>query len=51
MSKGKIDWKKIRNDEKVKYPECQKGILITPFNPQISHFFKCNECGMKINID
>lgn len=47
----KIDWKKLRNGENVKCPQCKEGFLKTPYNPKTSHFFEWDKCGMKINCD
>ena len=47
----KVDWKKLRNSEIVKCPQCKEGYLVTPYVPKTSHFFECNKCGMKINCD
>lgn len=45
--------KKLRNGEEVVCPDCQKGIIRTPYDPKISHYFECDndECKYKINID
>lgn len=51
MDNSKIDWKKLRAGEKVKCPECEKGVITTNSDPKISHFFKCTHCNLKINID
>lgn len=51
MKKPPIDFKKLRNGEEVKCPECKKGILRTDYNPKTSHYFKCDVCGMQINFD
>lgn len=47
----RIDWKKLRNGEAVECPQCKEGHLITSCDPETSHFFKCDKCGMKINCD
>lgn len=51
MVKINIDWKKLRKGEKVDCPQCKEGQLITPYNPETSHFFVCSSCGLKINCD
>ena len=51
MFKVDIDFKKLREGEKVECPECKKGILCTEHDPKTSHHFECNECGLQINMD
>lgn len=51
MYEVKIDWKKLRAGEEVKCPECKKGIMKAKGSPKNTHNFKCNKCGMQINID
>lgn len=51
MYKINLDWKKLRAGEEVKCPECKIGIIKTKNNSQNTHNFKCDKCGMQINID
>ena len=51
MNKSGIDFKKLRNGEQVKCPECKDGILKTKQDPKITHHFRCDKCGMRINFD
>ena len=51
MYKVNLDWKKLRAGEKVKCPECKNGIIKTKYDSKTSHHFKCDKCGMQINID
>lgn len=43
--------KRLRNGEKVECPDCHKGIIRTPYDTKISHYFECDKCKFKINID
>lgn len=51
MFKPNVDLKKLRDGKEVRCPECKEGILRTKYNPITSHHFKCDKCGMQINID
>ncbi len=51
MNKPPIDFKKLRNGEKVKCPECKEGMFHTEHDPKTSHHFKCDKCGSSINFD
>ena len=51
MKEPLIDFKKLRNGEKVKCPECKEGIFCTNRDSKASHHFKCNKCGTSINFD
>lgn len=51
MFKPNVDLKKLRDGKEVRCPECKEGILRTKYNPKTSHHFKCDKCGMQINID
>ncbi len=51
MKKPPIDFEKLRKGDEVKCPECKRGILRTNSNPAITHCFKCDVCGMRINFD
>lgn len=41
----------LRTGEKVQCPNCKKGWVSTPYDPQISHFFCCDKCDFMININ
>lgn len=41
----------LRSGKDVVCPECQKGRIRTPYNPQTSKFFKCDKCNFMINED
>ena len=43
--------KKLRNGEPVKCSECGEGHWVTKYDPETSHFFYCDKCGAKFNID
>ena len=43
--------KRLRNGEKVECPDCHKGIIRTPYDTKIRHYFECDKCKFKINID
>lgn len=51
MYKIDIDFKRLRSGEEVRCPECKEGVLQTEHDPQISHHFECDKCGLQINID
>ena len=51
MKKPPIDFKKLRNGEKVNCPECKEGVFKTSDDPKTSHHFKCDKCGLSINFD
>lgn len=43
--------KHLRTGEKMACPECGKGEISTPHNPETAHFFCCDKCDFMINID
>jgi uncharacterized protein (DUF983 family) len=51
MKKPPIDFKKLRNGEKVNCPECKEGVFQTKYDPKTTHHFKCDKCGLSINFD
>lgn len=52
MKKPPIDFKKLKNGEEVKCPECKEGVLRTESqDPKTAHHFECDKCGMAINYD
>ena len=51
MKKPEVDFKKLRAGEEVKCPKCKTGVFRTKHDPKISHYFKCDNCGMMINFD
>ncbi len=42
---------KLRNGEEVKCDLCNKGFWRTPYDYKISHYFECDYCKAKMNID
>ena len=52
MKKTPIDFKKLRNGEEVKCPECKEGIFRTKqLDSKRARHFRCDKCGMMINYD
>ena len=52
MRKPPIDFRKLRNGEEVKCPECKEGIFRTEcHDPKTAHYFECDKCGLMINYD
>ena len=51
MTKIEIDFEKLRAGEEVKCPKCKNGVFRTEYDSKISHYFKCDKCGMMINFD
>lgn len=43
--------KRLRNGESVCCPECHEGKVSTEYDPKTSHFFSCDKCDFKVNID
>ena len=43
--------KQLREGEKPVCPECGKGVVSTPHDPKVSHFFSCDKCDFMLNID
>ena len=50
MRKPPIDFKELRDGEKVICPECKEGIIKTDCDPKTAHHFKCDKCGLSINF-
>lgn len=46
-----IDIEALRRGEEVICPVCKKGIITTTFDYRTSHYFECNNCKVKINLD
>ena len=51
MYEVKLDWKRLRAGGEVKCPECKKGVMKAKDFPHNTHNFKCDKCGVQINID
>ena len=43
--------KRLRAGENVCCPECHEGNVSTEYDPETSHFFSCDKCDFKVNID
>ena len=43
--------KKLRKGEQVVCSVCHEGHLVTKHDPKTSHFFYCDKCGAKLNIN
>ena len=43
--------RELREGKEVHCPECQVGIIKTPYNPGTSTYFECTKCNFKINME
>lgn len=43
--------KDLADHKKVLCPECEKGYIVTPYDPLKSHFFHCTNCKFKVNLN
>lgn len=43
--------KKMREGKEVICPYCNMGVMKTKYDPKLTHNFKCDKCGIIVNID